>query len=58
MKDVEFKFNEACTISFNTLKKKLINAPIVVALDWSLPFELMCDVSDTAVGVVLGSHLP
>ena len=25
----------------------------MVALDWNLPFELMCDVSDFVVGVVL-----
>ena len=36
------------------LKDKLISAPIVVALDWSFPFELMCDASDYAIGAVLG----
>ncbi|GJS21799.1 reverse transcriptase domain-containing protein [Tanacetum coccineum] len=32
------------------LKKKLTEAPILIALDWDLPFELMCDASDFAIG--------
>ena len=40
--------------AFELLKKKLASDPIVVAPDWILPFELMCDASDFAVGAVLG----
>ena len=40
---------------FETLKKALISAPIVQPPDWNLPFEIMCDASDYAVGVVLAS---
>ena len=36
------------------LKDKLVSASIVVAPDWSFPFELMCDASDFAIGAVLG----
>ena len=36
------------------LKDKLVLAPIVVAPDWSFPFELMCDASDFAIGAVFG----
>ena len=39
---------------FSILKDKLVSAPIMVALDWDLPFELMCNASDYAIGAVLG----
>lgn len=52
-KDVPFNFNDACLQAFETLKKKLISALIIVAPDWSLPFEIMTDASDHAVGAVL-----
>nr|GEU35027.1 reverse transcriptase domain-containing protein [Tanacetum cinerariifolium] len=40
--------------AFNTLKKKLTEAPILVVPGWNLPFELMCDASDFTIGAVLG----
>ncbi|GJV10056.1 reverse transcriptase domain-containing protein [Tanacetum coccineum] len=40
------------TISF----RKLTEAPILIAPDWDLPFELMCDASDFAIGAVLGQR--
>nr|GEU66578.1 reverse transcriptase domain-containing protein [Tanacetum cinerariifolium] len=43
-----------CIDAFETLKKKLTKAPILVVPDWNLPFELMCDASDFAIGAVLG----
>nr|GEV41825.1 reverse transcriptase domain-containing protein [Tanacetum cinerariifolium] len=43
-----------CIDAFETLKKKLTEAPILVVLDWNLPFKLMCDASDFAIGAVLG----
>ncbi|GJR10780.1 reverse transcriptase domain-containing protein [Tanacetum coccineum] len=39
-----------CIDAFETLKKKLTEAPILVVPDWNLPFELMCDASDFAIG--------
>ncbi|GKG12117.1 reverse transcriptase domain-containing protein [Tanacetum coccineum] len=53
-KDIPFIFSKECIELFNILKKKLTEAPILVALDWDLPFEIMCDASDYAVGAVLG----
>ena len=53
-KEVVFVFNEECLEAFNTLKAKLVSAPVITALDWGQEFELMCDASDYAVGVVLG----
>ena len=54
VKDVSFEFDDACLKSFNILKKALISASIIQPLDWSLPFEIMYDASDYAVGAVLG----
>nr|GEV85237.1 reverse transcriptase domain-containing protein [Tanacetum cinerariifolium] len=45
-----------CIDAFETLKKKLIEAPILVVPDWNLPFELMCDASDFAIGAILGKQ--
>nr|GEV77984.1 reverse transcriptase domain-containing protein [Tanacetum cinerariifolium] len=36
--------------------KKLMEAPILIAPNWDLPFELMCDASDFAIGAVLGQR--
>ncbi|WVZ84780.1 hypothetical protein U9M48_031770 [Paspalum notatum var. saurae] len=53
-KDVPFAFDEECLEAFHTLKKALVSAPIIQPPDWNLPFEIMCDASDFAVGAVLG----
>ena len=53
-KDAPFKFTDECLKSFHILKQALISAPIIQPPDWTLPFEIMCDASDYAVGVVLG----
>ncbi|KAG8478476.1 hypothetical protein CXB51_028284 [Gossypium anomalum] len=45
-----------CLEAFNTLKDKLINAPIITEPDLNFPFELICDASDFAVGAVLGQR--
>jgi hypothetical protein len=52
--DAPFVFDEECYATFHILKKALISAPIIQPLDWNLPFEIMCDASDYAVGAVLG----
>ena len=56
-KDVPFVFDEDCEEAFEILKKALITAPIVQPPDWNLPFEIMCDASDYAVGAVLGQRV-
>nr|GEX00802.1 reverse transcriptase domain-containing protein [Tanacetum cinerariifolium] len=55
-KDTPFFFSKECVEVFQTLKKKLTEAPIVVTPDWDLPFELMCDASDFAIGAILGQR--
>ncbi|GJT04712.1 reverse transcriptase domain-containing protein [Tanacetum coccineum] len=55
-KNTLFIFSDDCIQAFQTLKKKLTEAPILIAPDWDLPFELMCDASDFAIGAVLGQR--
>ncbi|GJZ61906.1 reverse transcriptase domain-containing protein [Tanacetum coccineum] len=55
-KNNPFIFSNECIQAFEMLKKNLIEAPILIALDWDLPFELMCDASDFAIGAVLGKR--
>nr|GFB46591.1 reverse transcriptase domain-containing protein [Tanacetum cinerariifolium] len=43
-------------LSLSTLKRKLTEAPILIAPDWDMPFELMCDANDFAIGAVLGQR--
>nr|GEZ90423.1 retrovirus-related Pol polyprotein from transposon 17.6 [Tanacetum cinerariifolium] len=45
-----------CIEAFQTHKRKLTEAPIQAALDWHLPFELMYDARDFAIGAVLGQQ--
>ena len=51
-----FVFDRECMVAFDELKKKLSSAPIIAPPSWDLPFELMCDASDFAVGAVLGQR--
>ena len=55
-KDAKFVWDERCQKSFDQLKQFLTTAPIVRAPNWQLPFEVMCDASDFAIGVVLGQR--
>nr|GEV26780.1 hypothetical protein [Tanacetum cinerariifolium] len=56
-KNAPFVFSDDCVQAFQTLKKKLTEAPILIAPNWDQPFELMCDASDFAVGAVLGQRI-
>ena len=53
-KDENFDFDESCRSAFKEIKSRLVSAPIMLTLDWSNEFEIMCDASDYAVGAVLG----
>jgi hypothetical protein len=53
-KDAMFVFMEECLQSFHTLNEALVSAPIIQPPDWHLPFEIMCDASDCAIGALLG----
>ena len=54
IKDVEFQWIESCQNAFEILKAKLSVAPILRGPDWTLPFHISTDASDTAIGGVLG----
>ena len=52
IQEAPFEFSKQCTHAFLTLNKRLVSAPIIVAPNWELLFELMCDASDFAIGAV------
>nr|GEY56173.1 reverse transcriptase domain-containing protein [Tanacetum cinerariifolium] len=56
-KNAPFVFSDDCVKAFRTLKEKLTEALILIAPDWDQPFELMCGVSDFAVGAVLRQRI-
>nr|GEZ22923.1 reverse transcriptase domain-containing protein [Tanacetum cinerariifolium] len=55
-KDTPFIFSKECVEAFQTLKRKLTKAHILIAPNWDMPFELMCDARDFAIGAVLGQR--
>ena len=52
-KDVTFAWSQACEGAFDKLKTILVSPPIMRSPKWKLPFEIMCDASDYAIGAVL-----
>ena len=55
-KDAKFKFDESCQRSFEEIKSRLVEAPIMAKPDWNKEFQIMCDASDYAMGAVLGQR--
>ena len=53
-KDVEFQWTKSCQSAFEVLKAKLSVAPIPRGPNWSLPFHISIDASDTNIGGFLG----
>jgi len=56
-KDVDFIFDEGCKEAFDCLKKAPTATLIIQAPDWTSSFELMCDASNYALGVVLAQRI-
>uniref|UniRef100_A0A2N9I3P0 RNA-directed DNA polymerase n=1 Tax=Fagus sylvatica TaxID=28930 RepID=A0A2N9I3P0_FAGSY len=56
LKESTFEWTKSCELAFKKLVQLLTSSPIMQAPDWSLPFEIMCDASDYAVGAVLGQR--
>ena len=55
-KDCKFCFDESYLKVLSDLKEKLVSAPIIISLDLNSPFNVMCDASGVALGVVLGQR--
>ncbi|XP_070035967.1 uncharacterized protein [Nicotiana tomentosiformis] len=56
-KAAKFHFNDDCIKAFELLKFKLTTTPIITAPNWSIPFELMCDASDVAIGAIFWQRI-
>ena len=54
--DASFLYSNDCFDAFNRLKQALISAPIIQPPDRSLPFEILCDMSNYVVGDILGQR--
>lgn len=52
-KNVPFKWNERAEEAFRSIKKLLVEAPILSCPKFELPFELHCDASNEGIGSVL-----
>ena len=55
-KDVKFKFDESFQRSFEEIRSKLVEAPIMAKPNWDKEFEIRCDVNDYAMGALLGQR--
>ncbi|KAF8114118.1 hypothetical protein N665_0041s0007 [Sinapis alba] len=55
-KETKFDFDIDCLAAFHIIKGALISAPIVQPPDLDLPFEIMTNASDFAIGAVLGQQ--
>jgi hypothetical protein len=46
-------WSDECQKSFELIKKKMMNAPVLMNPDMNKPFRIECDASDFAIGAVL-----
>ena len=49
----KFNWTEECDTSFDTLKRKLVEAHILRFPNWSIKFHVHIDASGLAIGVIL-----
>ena len=52
-KGCQFGWTDECQQSFDTLKQKMVTAPILVFLEWSREFHVHVNASSIALGEVL-----
>ena len=53
-KNAKFHWTADCQRAFDTLKRALVSAPVLSYPDFSLPFHLYVDASQTGIGLTLG----
>lgn len=49
-----FVWDSQCQAAFEILKEELFTTPVLQGPNWSLPFHISTNASDTALGAVLG----
>ena len=53
LREYEFEWIDECNISFDTLKRKLVEAPILRFPNWSIKFHVHIDALGLAIGTIL-----
>ena len=53
-KDVNFVWDSQCQVAFDILKEKLSTTHVLQGPNWSLPFHISIDASNTTLGAMLG----
>jgi hypothetical protein len=54
VKETPFIFDEECKQTFGALKKILTSTLVIQPPNWGVPFEIMYNMSNYAIGAVLG----
>jgi hypothetical protein len=52
-KDTKYQWNDECQHGLDTLKEKMVTAPILVFPDWEKTFHVHVDASTIALGAIL-----
>lgn len=52
----DYQWSSSCQTSFESLKQKLVNPPVLTYPDFSIPFVVHTDASDSAIGGILSQN--